>query len=158
MCSSFGGQRCGNTKNTPSPTQLNSKRVVEWKNMKDGWVLVSLGWHFEVTALLWAIAIPWRGPKMWQRESGWGKGGGRGIKAWKRAEEKKKGARDAEIQQERKGEEDWSILMRNNKWPPWPSSAPPTPSLYITDLWVWKLIYCCGCWWWHFENGNTQPH
>lgn len=43
MCSSFGGQRCGNTKNTPSPTQLNGKRVVEWKNMKDGWALVSPG-------------------------------------------------------------------------------------------------------------------
>lgn len=43
LCTSFGGQRCGNIKNTPLPTQLNGKRVVEWKNMKDGWALVSPG-------------------------------------------------------------------------------------------------------------------
>lgn len=64
----------------------------------------------------------------------WGgeRGESRRIKAWKSAQERKESGRDSEIKWGREGEEDWSILMRNNKWPPWPSSPSPSFSTSLT--------------------------
>lgn len=57
---------------------------------------------------------------------------GREKKSLKGGVRKRKSTTDAEIKRERVGEEDWSILMRNNKWPPWPSSLSPSLSTSLT--------------------------
>lgn len=59
-----------------------------------------------------------------------GKWGGEGGKSLKDSLRKRKKA--PRMLRQRGGRENWSILMRNNKWPPWPSPPAPSPSTLLT--------------------------
>lgn len=116
----------GRKKRTLVYVTYKGELVVEWKNTSVSGSLFHRG-----DILKWQpSSAPFNslggGPK-------WGGERGRQVGGQKlERKHKKESTRDAEIKWERKREEDSSILMRNNKWPPWPSFPSPSLSTSLT--------------------------